>query len=229
MIITNPCDAYPSSVGPVFDVATWSARKVLISALLGLALGLGLAVSGAYFWNPKIFAEYLPKFLEEATSGILDLHRKYLWSRYAGTAVFGFFGFFFLAGGISCIRDVLSGNYYFRAGPGGFVIHIPDGIDLTKFGLKSNVVSLELPWNMIAMWTVVQVKQSGSKSRYTGNFGGLLKLNTFRGQKYVLSLNCFREQPIIINNKIKDAIQMVPAFWEDLPRDYQDLVANEAT
>jgi hypothetical protein len=227
MIVMNPYYAYPSSVGPVFDVATWSARKVLTTALIALPLGLILAVGGIYFWNPKLIAVYLPKFFEELTTGVLDLHRNHAWSRYAGTAGFEFFAFLFLAGGIACIRDVLSGNYYFRAGQGGMVIRVPDGVDWAKFALKSKTVSLELPWDKISTWLVVQCKQFGSMSRYSGNLGGHLKLKPFAGRKYVLSLNYFREPPFIINDKIQDAIQMVPAFWEDPPQDDQELLANQ--
>jgi hypothetical protein len=229
MIVMNPYYASPSSVGPVFDVANWSASKIVITAVLALTFGLVLAVCGLYFWDPKLFAPYLPKFFKEVTTGILDLHRKYAWSRYAGTFGFAFFAFFSLAGGITCIRDVLSGNFYFRAGPGGMVIRVPDGLDITKFGLKSNIVSFELPWDKIMVWTIVQEKQFGSVSPYAGNLGGYLKLTTFGRQKYMLSLNYFREPPFIIRDRIHEATRMVPLFWEDPPTDGQCLVSNDAT
>ncbi len=229
MIVMNPYYAHPSSVGPVFDVADWSPRKIMITALLGLALALCLALCGLYFWNPKLFADYLPKFFGQVTTEVLRLHRKYAWSKYAGAAGLAFLAYLFLAGGISCIGDLLSGNYYFRAGPGGLCIRVPDGLDVTKFALKSNITSFELPWDKIAVWTVVQVKEYGSVSRYSGNLGGYLKLSTFKAQKYSLSLNCFREPPFVIRDKIQDAVQMVPAFWEDQPAADQEPLANQTT
>jgi hypothetical protein len=215
MIAMNPYYAYPSSVGPVFDVATWSTRKIAIMVMVALLLATGLTLGGLYFWNPKLFAEYLPKGFEEVAKGVLDLHRKYAWSRYAGTAVFGLLGYYFFAGTIACLRDLASGNFYFRAGPGGIVIRVPNGLDATCFGLKSKIVSFELPWDRIAMWNIVQQKGRGAISRNSGNFGGYLALKTFDGGKYTLSLNYFREPPVVVGSKIKDAVQMVPASWED--------------
>jgi hypothetical protein len=227
MIEMSPDYAYPSSVGPVFDVATWSTRKTVTMALFAIPLGLLLLAAGLYFWNPNLLAAHLPKFLKSLTPEVLKLHKQYAWVKWAVPGGLGVFGFVFTAGGIASLADAFRADYYLRMGPGGIALRMPDGIDLAKFGLRFKVLALELAWNDVADWQIVQVKQLGSLSRNAGNLSGHLKLRTFSGQKHWLSLDGFREPAFIIHSKAQDALQMVPAFFGEPPAEHEEPAAGQ--
>lgn len=223
MMEMNPFYAHASSSGPVFDVATWSGRKMLAMALFALPLGLGLLAVALFFWSPDLLFQRPPEPIKELSGEILKLHRQHAWARPVGAGVLGLVGWFFLAAGISSIGDCLRGDFHFRVGPGGFALRVPFGIDLTKLGLTSTILDLDLPWEEVTHWTVVQVKQLGSLSRNAGNIGGHLKLKTADGQRYEISLDCFREPAFIIHSKIQDALQMTAASLGG-PSEQEDLV-----
>lgn len=75
------------------------------------------------------------------------------------------------------------------------------------------VLDLDMAWEDVADWTIVQVKQLGSLSRNAENIGGHLKLKTADGCKYEISLDRFREPAFIIHRRVQDALQMTPASF----------------
>jgi hypothetical protein len=227
MVVITPYDAYPSSVGPVFDVATWSRRKVATMALIALPLGLVLAACAVCFWNPHVLAGHLPKGLKDVPLGILRLHRQHPWLRPVGAGGLGVLGFFFCAVAVASFIDCFTADYYLRVGRGGISLRVAGALDPAKFLLRSKVLELELPWDDVADWRVVQVKQLGSLSRNGGNIGGDLKLRTTDGRKHDISLDVFREPAFIIHSRIQDALEMVPAFFGEPPTDDQPAVASE--
>jgi hypothetical protein len=209
MIFTSPLEAHRSSVGPVYDVATWSTGKVLWMALIALPLGVAICAAAISFWSPNLLTIHAPA-LKGFAREIADLHRRAVWARPVGAGVAGLVGYFFVAAGVSSIVDCFRGGYHFRVGPGGFSLRIPQGIDLAKFGMVSDILELELPWDDVADWKIIQVKQLGSLSRNAGNVGANLKLRTVAGRKYNVSLDCFSQPGFIIHSRIQDALQMTP-------------------
>ena len=210
MIEMNPFYAHESSVGPVFDVATWSPRKALGMAIICLIVGMAFAGGAAYAWAPGLFADKPPKALESLDEEIADLKEQYPLRTQVGIGFAALIGFLGLAGACSSTVNFLSGDYYFRAGAGGISIRVPDGLDLTTFGLTSKVLQLDLSHEEIDDWSITQHKRAGAMSRDAGNIMAFLKLRTVAGKKYEFSLDHFREPARIISNKIEDAFQMVP-------------------
>jgi hypothetical protein len=203
MIEMNPFYAHESSVGPVFDVATWSQRKALVMAIICLIGGLAFAGGAAYAWTPSLFIDEPPEALE-------SLKQEHAWGTHMGIGFVAFIGFLGLAGACSSTVNFFSGDYYFRAGAGGISLRVPNGLDLTTFGLTSKVLQLDLSNQEIDNWVIVQHKRTGAMSRDAGNVMAFLKLKTVAGKKYEFSLDHFREPARIISSKIEDARQMVP-------------------
>jgi hypothetical protein len=233
MLLMSPYDAHTSSVGPVFDAATWSPRKTLMIGLFALLVGLVFAGCGVLFFNPHLLDVQRPAALKDLTKGlapqILDVHRRYAWSKWAGTAGLGLVGYLFFGVGVSCLGASLKGDFYFRIGPGGLSLRVPETIDPTRLGLRFRVLSLELPWRDVATWTIVQVKELGSMSRNAGNLSGYLQLETVDGRKHRISLDVFREPAFIIRSKAQDALEMVPAFFGEPPTGEEQPVGSDAT
>ena len=211
MIEMSPFYAHSSSVGPVFDVATWSDGKARKMGIFGLLVGLGFVLVTLFLANPLWFME-LPKAepMKGLVGGILDAHTDSPWGVRAGMAVTGLFGWMSAFFGIASLRDA-GGNYYFRVGPGGISVRVPDGVDWTMCCLKSAVFQLDAPWNEIEKLTVVQQKQFGSLSRNAGNIGASIKLRLQDGRKHEFSVDMFREAGYIIHRRIGEATEMVPA------------------
>jgi hypothetical protein len=211
MIEMSPFYAYASEVGPVFDVATWSPRKAFTMAIVGLLVGSACAVATAYVWDPSLFAADPPQWLKELNQELAKANKQYPWAVLGGTGLLALFAFIFLVGAVSCVADLFRADYYFRAGPGGLSLRVPTGVSLTTLGLRSNPLVLDLHWDEIADWKIVQHKQIGSLSANAGNLDAHFWLRIVDGRKHQFSLDLFREPARIIHSKIRDAIQMVPA------------------
>ena len=210
MMEMNPFYAHESSVGPVFDVATWSQRKALVMAVVCLIGGIAFTAAAGQAWAPNLFFEEPPEALESLNREIADLRQEHFWGTQIGIGFVAFIGFLGLAGACSSTVNFLSGDYYFRAGPGGISLRVPNGLDLTKFGLTCKVLQLDLANDEIHDWLITQHKRAGAMSRDAGNIMAFLKIETVAGKKYEFSLDHFREPARIISSKIEDALQMVP-------------------
>lgn len=215
MIEMNPFYAHESSVGPVFDAATWSQRKALVMAVICLIGGMAFAGGAAYAWAPGVFLDEPPEALQSLNKEIADLKQDYFWRTQAAIGFVAFIGFVGLAGACSSTVSLFSGDYYFRAGPGGISVRVPNGLDLIKFGLTYKVLQLDLSNQEIDNWVITQHKQAGAISRDAGNVMAFLKIETVAGKKYDFSLDHFREPARIISNKIEDARQMVPMGYSE--------------
>lgn len=227
MIEMSPCYAYPSQVGPVFDVAAWSPRKVLTMAVVGLLFGAACAVAAAYLWNPGLFAARPPGWLKGFNEELARANKQH------PRAMLGLIGFLalmaliFLVGAVSCAADLCRGDYYFRVGPGGLSLRVPGGLSLHMLGLGDNALVLDIPWDEIDDFRIVQHKRVGSLSRDAGNLDAYFQLKTVDGRKHRFSLDVFHEPARIIDSKIRDAVRMVPAeFVREQPPGAQDPVGE---
>ncbi len=215
MIEMNPFYAHESSVGPVFDVATWSHRKALMMIVFCLFLGTSFSTAAVYAWAPDVFFDEPPEALESLNKEIADLKKEHPLGTQAGIAFVALIGFIGLTGICSSTVNAFSGDYYFRAGPGGISIRVPNGPDLTTFCLTSNILQLDLSNEEIDDWVITQHKRFGTMSRDAGNIMAFLKIKTVAGETHEFSLEHFREPARIISSKIEDARQMVPVGYSD--------------
>lgn len=223
MIEMSPYYAHDSAVGPVFDAATWSPRKVLTMALVAVVAGVAFAAAAVYVYAPGLFADNPPDVLNSLNQEILQAKREYAWGVTAAIGVLGFLALVCLAGGVSMAGDCVRPNYYFRAGVGGLSIRVPQGLDWSKLGLVSKALEIDVPWDQVAQCTFVQHKQFGALSPNAGNLHAHADLKLTDGRKFSFSLDTFREPARIIESKLRDATQMVPARFGLEPSTTVDL------
>lgn len=207
----NPFYAHDSSVGPVFDVATWSRAKAAGMVVACLIFAILCVTGTVYAWSPDVFLDDPPEVLQDLNTEIADLKRQHPWGAYAGIGVLGLVGLLAVAGTYASLVDLTRGDYYFRAGPGGISFRVPDGLDPAMCFLAFKVLELDVSGDEIGEWVIVQRKQAGATSRDAGAISADLKLKTTDGKRYEFSLDCFREPARIISSKIEDALAMVPA------------------
>ena len=210
MIEMSPYYAFESDVGPVFDAATWSRRKAWFLAGGALVFGLLVAAALVFAWQPTLVIEKPPKLIVNIHEETLDLAKDSPWVAYGTSAVAGLIALASLAAAYASATDAANGEYYFRAGPGGLSICVPQGLDFRKFCLAFERLELDIPMDRIADWRIVQKKQLGSMSRSTGNIAATFHIRTTDGKKLEFSLDCFREPSFVIQSKLNDAMQMVP-------------------
>jgi len=218
MIEMSPFYAHESSVGPVFDVATWSRRKawtMVIGALLFAACAVGGLVLA---WKPTLLFAKPPTAITHFHKETLKLKNDHAWAAIFGTGLVAVAGWFGLAGAIASLINAAGENtYYFRVGPGGIALCVPHGLDISRLGLVFKRLEIQLPLDQIADWKVVQHRQLGAMSRHAGNTMAFFKLRTVDGKKEDFNLDCFREPARVIHGKINDALQMVPAQMNAAP------------
>ncbi len=217
MIEMSPFYAHDSAVGPVFDVATWSRGKAWSMAVFAFLFGALVATALVFAWKPTLLLEKPPEFIASFHQETLKLQKEHPWAALGGTAFVALVGLLALAGSCASVLDALTGDYHFRAGPGGISLRVPHGLDLSKFGLVFKKLELELPMEQIHQWTIVQHKQLGSMSRSAGNIMAFLKIRTVDGKREEFNLDCFREPSHVIQSKINDALEMVPAQFGPPP------------
>ncbi|NQT37426.1 MAG: hypothetical protein HQ581_08060 [Planctomycetes bacterium] len=211
MIEMNPYYAHRSSVGDVFDVASWSPRKALGGGLFCLLAGLVVATATCYMVQPKLLVKNPPKILKELNQEMRIGWKKHPWGMQAGLGGAGCMAFMLLAGGVATLGDFLRSDYYLRAGTGGVSLRVPQGVSWSKLCLASKVLRLDLSWDQVERWTVVQEKQIGSLSPNDGNIAAHIDLKTSDGKTHSFSVDCFREPARIIYQKLQDAMKMTTA------------------
>ena len=227
MIEMNPYYARRSPVGDVFDVATFSPRKAMILAVFGDLLGTACLVAAIHLYNPTLLP--LPKapWISEINTAILQAGKSHPLAVNLGVAGLGLFALICMAASVASIVDAVHPNYYFRAGPGGFSVRVPNGVALKKFGCASDVLQLDLRWAELENWTLVQEKQFGSLSRHQGNLSAYVKLKTIDGKKYAFCLNGFQESGELIWSKLQNAREMVSARLDQEPNDSTNTPARQ--
>lgn len=199
----NPYYARQSDVGPVFDVAHYSPRRAIGTAVIGLIFGLVLGVGAVYLWNPDWVVNHPPKWYAKAHQEAKDAMRKHPLGFQVGAGAAGLFSLLCLAAGTSCFTNAVTRNYYVRVGEGGVSLRLPDGIFAT--------FERDLPWSDIAKLKVVQEKQAGAMSVNSGNLGARLELRTYDGLDKTLRLDHFRENGWLIYNRISESREMQTA------------------
>jgi hypothetical protein len=220
MIEMSPAFAHESKVGPVFDITSWSPTKSICMGLMALVFASVTLATVTFLWHPQIMEGNLPAATEQMISDLLDAHRNHRWEMLGGIAVAGFVGSFILLAAIASLRDGFSGRYYFRAGPGGLSLRLPQGLDWQQGGLAFAALELDLPWNEIDALTVIQTKQLGSMSRNAGNIGAELKIVMHSGQKHIINLDGLEAAAYLIHERLNEYQEMVPAnLGEEQPRE----------
>lgn len=130
-------EKFLSSVGETIDVATPYALKL---RLLALVWGLGALFFGfliSYFF-------YLPLMGKETgidtgtTIACLVLMPLFLW--------------FCLGNAVIRIRASLVRGRYFRAGPGGISVRLPETTLSASLRFKMTIIQLDLPWEKVKTW-----------------------------------------------------------------------------
>ena len=223
MKVVNPYYARESSVGSVFDVATWHPPKpVSFGFLVTVALTVGCAAATLCAFFPELLGWFDHQWSTELQKAIGEAKRDYAWAVRGGAALG-----LLVTYALCCITVAdqalpFRGEFYFRAGPGGFSLRLPNGLD--RFRPWYQILQLDAPWPEIASWRIVQHKQLGSLSPNAGNLHADLHLKLANGKRYLIPLAWFREPARVIWRKIEDAVEMVPMQFtpETLPTDGND-------
>ncbi len=202
MTTMNPEYAFTSDVGPVFDVATFSRGKTLMTGATAIVFAALIGGSALYVWNPQWLVQEPPQWFADAHQDMQDVWRTHPRVTSIGVATAAVLAGLCGAAAVSCIAGALWGSYYLRAGEGGVSLRVPNG-----FG----TLAVDLSWQEIAKLTVVQEKKFGSLSRNAGNVGASLSIKTCAGKKYYCRLDAFSQPGYLIHQRIEEAREMRPA------------------
>jgi len=215
MMTMSSAYSHESPVGPVFDITSWSASKNIWMGLVGSVFATAALATALFLWQPKMMDGRMPKGAEHVISDVLWAHREHPWEMRGIIALAGGMGWLFTVAALSGLRDGFSGRYYFRAGPGGLSLRLPQGVSWRHGGFVSAVQELDIPWNEIDGLIVMQTKQLGSMSRSAGNLGAGLKIVTRSGRTHDISLNGLEAAAYLIHERLMEAQEMVPERWEE--------------
>ena len=216
MIEMNPYYANESPVGEVFDVATFSPGKSLWMAVVALLFAAAVGVAAAALWQPSLFSEYAPDLVKSLEKELKPIKKDYPWGVPAAAFCLSAFSLLCAMMCTSSITDLFRSDYYFRAGPGGLSLRVPNGISFVHLGLLSSVLELHLPWEKIGSWKITQTKQLGSMSANAGNVAARIDIRA-GGNDYSFSLDIFSEPSRIIYNRIQQAQEMTVARLDEEP------------
>src|SRR5216110_1215377 len=131
-------NAVPSSVGEVIDVATPSSRKLQALGMLWTFIALVTFV----------FINYL--IIESLGGDDPILSRKHPIS-FVGAPLFIFICWYALGSAVQRLHAASSAERYFRAGPGGVSVCVPDDQGNT-FRFSFRTIRFDLPWDQIKTW-----------------------------------------------------------------------------
>lgn len=206
----NPYYVRPSDVGDVVDVATWAPHKAINTFVLTLVFCAVAAAGAVIVWDPEIFLEAEPKEMAE-------FRADYAWAFQVGVGFLGVLAYWFLAVAVSSLVVFFYPSYYFRAGPGGLSVRVPNGPCVTTLGFTVNVLEFDMPWEEIERWWIVEKRPVGSLSRSCYQYLPYVNVKPVDGRKMEVPTDYFRESPNIIVSKIHDAQEMeVPTFEEEV-------------
>lgn len=200
--------AHESEIGPVFDVATFSPRKAIITAIVGTCFAAAVGGMAVYVWNPDWIVSNPAYGMTKANQEIRDLWRDHPRWCAVGVSVAGLLSAFLAAVSGKCWWDAWSGGYYLRASEAGLAMFVPNGWGLLK---------LHVPWTEVEQVTVTQEKRLGSLSRSAGNIGASLSLRLSDGREYELRLDHFRQDGWLIHERLQEAQQMRAAALTPCP------------
>lgn len=202
MTMMNPEYAFQSDVGPVFDVATFSRGKSLMTGVTGVVFGALIGGAALYVWNPDWVVSDPPKWFADAHQDVRDVWRTHPRITAISVSTAAALAGLCAVAAVCCINGALWGTYYLRAGEGGISLRVPDGL---------GTLAADLSWQEIAKLTVVQEKKFGSMSRNSGNVGASLSIRTCAGKKYYCRLDAFSQPGYLIHQRIEEAREMRPA------------------
>lgn len=197
--------AIESAVGPVYDLTKWSGRGYLGMALAALVFAVGSLAATAFVWDSTWFFKTPPAELKDAVAEVDAAWKSNPLAMQAGVTVGALFGLFCLMATSITLTDAFRNDYFFRAGPGGVWLRLPNGISWAHGGLMSKPLELELPWDQIRKVEVLQVKQFGALSRNAGNLRAQMTLATRSGEKHVLQLDGLEAAAYLIHERLNEA------------------------
>lgn len=201
MALVNPFYVRSSSVGDVVDVATWSPRKALGTAIFGIVLGIGFAAAACFLWDAKLFVDAEPDWLART-------NKEHGPRMQAAVGVLGFLAVAVVIGALSALAAYTKSDYYLRAGPGGLSVRVPDCIPLGSLVKSSDALEFDIPWTHVRRWGITEERPVGGLSTSTYEYPPIIDLETVDGEKYCIPTDYFRESTKIIATKIQDAMEM---------------------
>ena len=160
----NPYYSHESDVGPVYDVATYSRVKPIVTAITALAFAFFTGLGAVYFWNPDLIDPEPSEMWADAHQEAKDMMKDHPIGLKVGVGFTALFSAFCLAMTISFLCNSVSGQYHIRVGEGGISLRVPNGL--------ASVLEKDVPWSDIARLKVIQEKRVGAMSRNAGNTGG---------------------------------------------------------
>jgi len=169
--------------------------------------------AAVYLWGPGFVVEGEPEDLAQA-------RKDYGWAFQLGVGFLGLLAYWCLAVALSSLIVFFHPSYYFRAGPGGLSVRVPNGPCLSTLGLTVNLLEFDMPWDEIQRWWIVEERPLGGVSRSCYSYPSFVNVKTFAGEEFSIPTEYFRESPNIIVSKITDAQEMeVPTFDEEICAD----------
>jgi len=177
---------YSSSVGQVIDVASPATRKLRALGLLWTLITL----------FPFVIINYL--IIQALTSerAILTSGRVlYL----LGSALMPLMAWFALGNAVQRFRAASTRERYFRVGPGGISICLPDDSGSATFRFALKTLKLDLPWNQIKTWYPYVESMNGIPTERS------IVFETVKGEKFKIKTYHFEQKQKAIAASIERA------------------------
>jgi len=194
---------FSSSVGNVVDVATPSTRR--------------LRVLGFVWVLATLFALVLINYaiFDALTSDDPALSLTHP-ARLFGAALMPFVGWFSLGSALHRFHAAATKERYFRAGPGGISVSLPDDSLSATFRFSFKTISFELAWDQIKTWYPFVQSMNGIPTERS------IVIETLQGQKVKIKTFHFAEKQKEIAESIKRAHSLpvtvsAPATANHLP------------
>ncbi len=214
MVEMNPYYARESKVGPVFDVATWNARFAFAAIFFAIAMFVVCGSAAYVVASPASLAKAKSQTVKDFHKALVDFKKDHPTWAGAIVVVAGVLAWFGFAGTFAMASDFLQPNFYLRIGPGGISLRLPHGLDVKKLCFATEKLELDLPWNEIADWKVMQTRRLGSLSPNAGNVSADMTINLHNGKRHWIDLNIFKENGRIIWQRISEAAEMAPMQFD---------------
>ena len=177
---------FSSSVGSVVDVATPSTRKLR-------ALGFLWALIMLF---PLAVINYLVFETLTSDESLLSSGRPVL---LLGSALMPILAWFSLGSAAQRFSAASSDDRYFRVGPGGISVSIPDDGASATFRFSFQTVKFDLPWDQIKTWYPFVQTMNGVPTDRS------IVFETLKGVKVKIKTYHFAEKQTQIAERIKQA------------------------